>query len=368
MRSSSIEFNQGLALLAVGVVGALAARAIGMPAGMMVGALLTSGLYRLAGGNPGPWRGRYSRVGRLLLGTVIGAAFGPDVLAPLRATLLPMMALTVVIVAVGLGLGWALGRFTALDAKTALISGIPGGMPAMVAIAEDAGADAAVTAAIHFSRLTTILVVTPTLIPLLAAAPARTGAAPLNEVEVVGLWVTLAALACGLVGGTLALYKGLPVGDLVGSILAVGALNLMGAGLGPLDGNLRCAAMLLIGVSVGAQTSRQSLRQLRQIMLPVAIFVALIISAGLLLGWVLSQVTPLDLPTALLSSVPGGASTMPAITHDLGGDMRLVAALHLTRQLSVFIFLPFLLNHLLYSRKQLANSYLPICKIFKEKE
>jgi len=313
----------------------------------MVGALLSSGVYRLAGGDPGPWSRRYGRAGRLLLGTVIGAAFGPDVLAPLKAALLPMLVLAGVIVAVGLGLGWALGRFTELDATTALISGIPGGIPAMVGIAEEAGADATVVAAIHFARLSTILLVMPTLIPLLATKPAETSAAVLNEAGTAGVWVTLATLACGLGGGLLALRKGLPIGDLLGPILAVGALNLMGAGLGPLDGNLRSAAMLLIGVSVGGQMMRQSLQQLRHVALPVAVFIALIISVGLLLGWVMALVTPLDLPTALLSSVPGGASALPAIAHDLGGDMRLVAALHLTRQLSIFIVLPPLLARLL---------------------
>ena len=137
----SAYLGRGLALLAVGTAGALAAQGMGIPAGVIVGALLTSGLYRLAGGDPGPWQGRYGRLGRLLLGTVIGAAFGPDVIAPLKAALLPMVALIAIIVGVGLGLGWALGRFTWLDVSTALISSVPGGLPAMAATAEEIGAE-----------------------------------------------------------------------------------------------------------------------------------------------------------------------------------------------------------------------------------
>jgi uncharacterized membrane protein AbrB (regulator of aidB expression) len=82
-----------------------------------------------------------------------------------------------------------------------------------------------------------------------------------------------------------------------------------------------------------------------------------IITLGLLLGWGLSQATSLDLATALLSSVPGGANTMPAVTHDLGGDMRLMAALHLTWQLVVFILLPSALGHLL--RNKLRRKVVP---------
>ena len=150
--------------------------------------------------------------------------------------------------------------------------------------------------------------------------------------------------------GLLALHIGVPTGDMIGPILVIGGANLLGVELGPLTRNLRQVAMLLIGTAVGAQMSRESLRRLRQIVLPAAAAIVVLIVTGLLLGWGLAQVTPLDLTTALLSSMPGGASTMPAIAHDLGGDMRLVAALHLTRQLVVFILVPSLLNYLLRRR------------------
>lgn len=136
--------GQGLLLLAVGALGALIAEWIGIPTGMIVGALLTSGLYRLAGGEPGAWQGRYGRVGRLLLGTFIGPSFGPDVIVTLKAALVPTLVLIVCIIGAGLGLGWTLGRFTKLDPTTVLISAVPGGLPAMVGMAEKMDADATV--------------------------------------------------------------------------------------------------------------------------------------------------------------------------------------------------------------------------------
>lgn len=352
------SLGQGLALLAAGTGGALVAGGIGIPAGAIVGSLLASGFYRLAGGKPGAWRGRYGCVGRLLLGTFIGAAFGPDVIAPLKAALLPMIVITAIIVGVGLGLGWALGHFTRLDTTTAIISIVPGGLPAMVAMAEESEADATVVAAIHFSRLVTILVAVPALVPLLAttstgtvsevgAAIAVAAPASTPVIEPVGFWSTVTILAGGLITGLLALHVGVPAGDMIGPLLAIGGANLLGARLGPLTGDLRQVAMLLIGTAVGAQMSRQSLQRLRQIALPAAVVIVMLIAVGLLLGWGLSRVTPLDLATALLSNIPGGASTMSAVAHDLGGDTRLVAALHLTRQLVVFILVPSVFGYLL---------------------
>ena len=330
----------------MGTVGALIAEWIGIPAGMIVGALLTSGLYRLAGGEPGAWRGRYGRVGRLLLGTFIGAAFGPDVIATLKAALVPTLVLIVCIIGVGLGLGWALGRFTKLDPTTALISTVPGGLPAMVGMAEEMDADTTVVAAIHFSRLTMILLAIPVLMPLLTKTSLDTvTAVALNKP--VGFWGTAITLSGGLISGLLAIRGGVPSGDLIGPILVVGGANLLGAGLGPLAKGIQQGAVLLIGTAVGAQMSRESLRRLRQVVLPATAFVVAIIAMGMLLGWGLSMVTPLDSATALLSSVPGGASTMLAVAHDLGGDLRLVASIHLARQLVVLILVPPVLGRFL---------------------
>lgn len=356
-KSWPAELGQGLALLVVGAIGALVGQAIGIPAGIIVGALLASGIYRLASGERlgerqlGPWRKRYGRVGRLLLGTVIGAAFGPDVIEPFKAALLPMAALIVVIVGVGLLLGWTLSRLTKLDLATAIISAVPGGLPAMTAMAEEVEADATVVAAIHFARLTTILVAVPALLRVLIGS-LEGPTATVSLGEPVGWGLTVVALALGAVGAFVAVKARIPTGDMVGPLLVVGGVNLLGAGLGPLPTGFREAAMLFIGISVGVQMSRESLYMLRQVALPAAAMVVTLIGAGLLLGWGLSQVTPLDLTSALLSGVPGGASTMPLIAHALGGDIRLVAALHLTRQLVMLVVVPPVLGYLLYGRRR----------------
>jgi hypothetical protein len=282
---------------------------------------------------------------------VIGAAFGSDMIAPLKAALLPMAGLVAVIIGVGLFLGWLLNRLTGLDLATSIISAVPGGLPAMTAMAEDVDADATVVTAIHFSRLTTILVAIPALFRLLPES--LTGSATASTLgEPVGLGATIVALALGLLAGLLALRYHVPTGDLVGPILVVGGINLLGGSVGPLAPGFRQAAMLFIGISVGVQMSRQSLRRLRQVAFPAAAMIIVLISAGLLLGWGLAQLTTLDLVSALLSGVPGGASTMPLIAHDVGGDMRLVAALHLMRQLVMLVLVPMVLGYLFRNKRQ----------------
>ncbi|NLE46056.1 MAG: AbrB family transcriptional regulator [Chloroflexi bacterium] len=351
------QLSRGVLLLTIGAVGGLGATALDIPAGMIIGALLASGVYRLAGGDPGGWRQPLGFVGRLILGAYIGASFGPDVIDPLKSAILPMTVLITAMVAAGLGLGWALCRTPGVNLPTGLLSSLPGGLPAMAAVADELDADATVVATIHFFRLLSILLLVPVLVPLLIAQ--SDSAAALREtVAPVGIPTTVAALGMACVGGWLANRARIPTGDLIGGIVTVAGLNLAGLSLGPLHPGLREVAMLLTGVAIGTELSRDSLHTLRRVVLNAAVNIVAMLTLGLLLGWLLYLTTPLDLATALLSAVPGGAATMPVIAHHLGGDIRLVAALHLTRQIVIFIILPPVLS-LILRRSRYAPSSVP---------
>ena len=233
----------------------------------------------------------------------------------------------------------------------------------MVGMSDELNADVTVVAGVHFARLSTILLLMPLLMPFLTASLGMVDAPIIGgETGPVEIWLIAATLACGVAGGLLGIWAKIPSGDLMGSMVVVSLANLLGAGLGPLPGEYRVIAMVLIGISVGTQVSMESLRRLRSIALPALAGIAMLIMTGLLLGWLLWMITPLDLATAFLSAVPGGAGTMPAIAHDLGGDMRLVAALHLARQLVLMLVLLPILSRLLVLGSRRRTGILPTGK------
>lgn len=349
------DARPGLFLLSIGAAGALAAHFAGLPAGMVIGALIASGIYRLSGGQIGKWRHRYGTVGRLLLGAFIGASFTREAVKPLTQAIGPMCLLISTMLATGLVLGWAVSRISGVSLATGLLSSMPGGLPAMTAMAEDMGADATVVAVIHFSRLLTILLLIPLLLPLLAQQ-STVGAALAIDATYVPTSRTALALSCAWLGGWIATRAGIPTGDLIGGMVAVALANLAGANLGPLHPVLRQLAQLLIGIAVGAQMTVESLKKLHRLALPAAAIIVSLVGLGLASGWLLHKVTPLNLPTALLGAVPGGASTMPVIAQDLGGDTMLVAALHLVRQIAIFVLVPPVLGRLLRRPKSEEDS------------
>jgi hypothetical protein len=165
------------------------------------------------------------------------------------------------------------------------------------------------------------------------------------------VWEMIVTLGIGVASGLVVSRLGVPSGDLMGPIIAIGGANLLNAGLGPFPDEFRHIGMVLIGASAGARVSRRSLRQMAHIAFPAALGILLITSVGLLLGWGLAQVGQLDTATALLSCSPGGASTLTAIAPELGGDVPIVAAIHFARQLAVFILIPAFLNQVLESRR-----------------
>ena len=76
-------------------------------------------------------------------------------------------------------------------------------------------------------------------------------------------------------------------------------------------------------------------------------------AGGLVARWV-GLLTPaftgLDLATCVIGSAPGGAEQMVLLAGELGGDVRLVAAMHISRQVVLMVGLPFLLRALAPAR------------------
>ena len=171
----------------------------------------------------------------------------------------------------------------------------------------------------------------------------------------------LVAMA-GALGGLCAKRIRLPGGSFLGALVAAGAVSLGLSKAQPLPGAVRSVALLLLGVYTGSTTDRQSLARLGAV-LPwhmCAVLVLMLTSIGL--GWLLHTQGPgnVDLVTAALSTMPGGASGLTAMAYDLGADARLVASLHSVRQVAVFGLLPLVLQWSLRGKGDRHHAYDPL--------
>ncbi len=102
------------------------------------------------------------------------------------------------------------------------------------------------------------------------------------------------------------------------------------------------AAQAVVGTALGAGFSPATLLTLPSHILIFAFAVFFILLTSLFNGWLLSRRTGLDVPTAFLGTMPGGAGEMVAMSDSLRADTRLVVVMQYTRLLLILASLAFI--------------------------
>jgi uncharacterized protein len=109
------------------------------------------------------------------------------------------------------------------------------------------------------------------------------------------------------------------------------------------------AAQAVVGTALGAGFSPATLLTLPKHFSIFAFAVVFILLTSLFNGWILTRSTRLDVPTAFLGTMPGGAGEMAAMSDNLRADSRLVVIMQYTRLLlilaSLAVATPFLSHH-----------------------
>ena len=149
--------------------------------------------------------------------------------------------------------------------------------------------------------------------------------------RLIGPWVAI--VVAGYLGG----LAGVPVAWLVGPMIAAVVLSLAGAPPEPSTANLFPVVQAIIGATLSASFTVDSLTPLAEHWLPISISVWLVLAISIASGVVLTRVASLDVATASLGTVPGGASGMVAMSEELGGDPRLVAFMQYARLVVVIV-------------------------------
>ncbi len=147
-------------------------------------------------------------------------------------------------------------------------------------------------------------------------------------------------------GGLIGLRLKMPAGAMVGAMLAVGAANLLGFS-GQIPANYRIAAQIVVGGMVGLNINRATLSGLKSLALPASVLVLSMVAFGLVVGYIISRVSDMDVVTAFFSSAPGGMSEMTLMAESAGGNTPQVALMQLARMLSIVTLLPVIIKWVL---------------------
>lgn len=152
-----------------------------------------------------------------------------------------------------------------------------------------------------------------------------------GALRVLGPWVVI--LLAGFVGDR----AGVPVAWLVGPMIASVILSLSGAPPVPSTASLFPIVQAIIGATLSATFTLDSFAPIAAHWFPIVVAVVLVLIVSILAGLVLHRLAAIDVATASLGTIPGGASGMVAMSDELGGDARLVAFLQYARLVIVIV-------------------------------
>ncbi len=156
----------------------------------------------------------------------------------------------------------------------------------------------------------------------------------------------LITLMVAFAGGLIGIKLKIPAGALVGAMLAVAVMKI-GTGRGDIPYSYKILAQIVVGGMLGLNFSIDTVKGLKELIFPAMIVVIGLTLFSVILGFVLSRLTGMDLITALFSVSPGGLTDMTLISGAYGADTPTVALLHLMRLLTVITVLPTVIGALL---------------------
>jgi len=341
--------------LLIGFSGGLAALKFKVPAGAMIGAMLSVALYNIITGNAFlPQDVRV--VTQIAAGAFIGSGIKRKDVMDLKTMIKPAALMISFMITLDLLMGFIMYKATGISLVTCLFASAPGGIVDMSLISNDMGADASKVAILQLVRLMSVMILFPVIIKFADRkynTPKKN-----NENDLIGecaetnmclkekcinLMITIGvALLAGFIG----YISKIPAGAMTFAMLSVGALNVIfNKGYMPI--NIRRATQVFAGVLIGERMMYSDLIALRSVLFPAFILLIGIIVVNLCIGFLISRVSKLELTTSLLASAPGGVSDMAIIAKDLGGDAPKVAILQLVRYVFIIALFPILIKFII---------------------
>ncbi|MCH1942646.1 AbrB family transcriptional regulator [Holdemania massiliensis] len=146
-------------------------------------------------------------------------------------------------------------------------------------------------------------------------------------------------LAVGTLGWTIARKLKIPAPAMIGSMLAVGILNMI-FDFAWLPLVIKNFTQGIAGTFIGMQLKIEDLRNIKKLAKPILLLVLMFTLNTFVVGIAISIICKMDLLTALLSCVAGGVTDMSLISMDMGAVTSTVALIQTSRLISALLFFP----------------------------
>jgi uncharacterized protein len=329
--------------LAIAAAGGTTLAFLGLPAGLVIGALIAVAAAGLAG-RPMAVPAPLSRVIFVLVGISLGAAVSPETLQGLAAYpfSIAMLAISTLLMlfATSAYLRFAHGW----DRRSALLGASPGALAQVMALSAEYRADARGIAIVQTMRVVMLTVGIPAglawfgLTASGSVLPNLGGGGPAAPFELTVL------VAVSTVSAVAVWWFRLPGGLLFGAMLGSGVLHGTGLIAGTLPAPVAFAAIVGIGAMTGSRFANTDMRTLlRYVGAALGSFSVAIAIASLTVV-ILTAVQAVSAADAVVAFAPGAQDSMMVLALALHLDPVFVGAMHLSRYLLVSLLVPLLVH------------------------
>lgn len=316
--------------LVIGTAGGAVFASFGLPLAWMLGAMSASGLSAILRLPVKGWiRARPPM--SAVIGTMLGAQFGPETLSAASQWWPALLGLAAYLLTAGTICNLYLRHVVGLDRTTAFFSAMPGGLIDMVLLGAERGGDERTIALMHSSRVFLVVLGLPPLMTLVTGASAAAQAAewhPLLGMPAADLGWFLGSIVAGIGLGRVAR---LPAPCLIGPMCVSMVLHWTGLSGFTVPTIVMNVAQVVLGTTIGCRFAGVQ---------PTRILVVLATSAGATLTLLACAVcfalglqffVEIPVEGLLLAFSPGGLAEMSLVALALNLEVAFVVVCHAAR-------------------------------------
>lgn len=311
--------------------------AAGLPASVLLGAMVMGIVFSVAGrvrsGMPAP----AFAFGQAVIGCLVAGSLTADIMHDIVDDWPSFLVLVLSVSAICAAVGWILAKMRVVPGTTAIWGTSPGAAMVMTVMSDGYGADGRLVAFMQYLRVI-MVTVSASLVAAIWGVPPT---APSDSMALASPTPEWIAFACSLVLCAIATWASIvlrkPMAALLFPMIAGFVLNLSGVVEPYIPSWLLTISNALVGWGIGLRFTRAILTHafgaLPKILAAFVFLIAASGAVGLAFGWI-AGIDPL---TAYLAASPGGMDAMAIIAASAGGDMPFIMAVQTTRFVLVML-------------------------------
>lgn len=312
---------------------------VGLPAGLLMGPMLTGIVIGMNGGTI-RLPGAFFFLVQVVLAMMIAGMVSPDLAGTFLSRWPLFLAIVLSVIAVSTLSGWVMTRKRILPGTTAIWGSSAGAASTMLLMAGAYGADVRLVAFMQYLRVVFVATLA-TLVAHFAGQQAAAGEHTtfLAPVDPINLALTLAVgIGCGFAGRRLRV----PAGAFLAPFAIGSTLSLTGTLHVELPQWLLALAFALLGWNIGLGFTRSILQHARRAVLPTIVSIVVLIAFSGVLAVMLVATLGIDPMTAYLATSPGGLDSIAVIAASSNVDLSFVMALQTARLVIITVAGPFI--------------------------